>query len=139
MWRSKPHFSALDLGEPAVTVTDNPYGATFVIGAEAGNVINVAIQLNNSEGNALKQRGTIMGYLSNNADGDDLATAPDGGIAIGTDGLLIETVANQAFMMTSEATGEIDVDISETGTPTFYIVLVMASGERVISDAITFV
>ena len=138
MWRGKPHFSALDIGEPAVTITDFPHNATFVIGAESANVINVVIQLLDSQNNDLALRGDVRGYLSSDANGDALATAPNSGIAIGTDGLMIETLANQAFWLTSESDGDIDVDITETATPTFYIVLVMPNGQRVISAAIIF-
>ena len=64
--------------------------AEATIGAEGSNTINVAIQLLDSEGENLATRGAIKAYLSNDANGDSLATnAPSGGCAIGTDGVLI--------------------------------------------------
>ena len=67
------------------------------------------------------------------------ATAPAGGIAIGTDGALIETVANLAGTMISEADGDIDIDLTNaTTTPTFYLVVRLPTGGLAISDAITF-
>lgn len=67
-----------------------PMGATFVIGAEGGNVINVGIQLEDADGADLAARGSVQAYLSDDANGDSLiATLPDGGIAIGTDGVLV--------------------------------------------------
>lgn len=67
-----------------------PLAATFVVGAEGGDVINVAIQLNDADGVALAVRGAVKAYLSNDANGDSLATnAPSGGCAIGTDGVLV--------------------------------------------------
>lgn len=62
----------------------------FTVGAEGGDVINVAIQLKKAAGTDLAVRAALMAYLSNDANGDSLATnAPSGGCAIGTDGVLI--------------------------------------------------
>lgn len=118
--------------------TDIPMDASFTIGAEAANAINVVIQLQDKDGNDLANRGTVHFYLSSDANGDALATAPTGGIAIGTDGLCIETLADQAGILVSESDGDIDVTITDIGTPTIYLVLIMPLGHRVISGAITF-
>lgn len=112
--------------------------ATFVVGSEAGNIINVAVQLQDAAGTDMATRSCLFWYLAGDANGDSLATAPTGGIAIGTDGLLLETLDNQAGFVTSEADGDIDVDITDTGTPTMYLVLVMPNGSLAISGAITF-
>jgi hypothetical protein len=65
-------------------------GASFTVGAEGGNVINVAIQLQTGAGSDLPVRGAVKAYLSNDANGDSLiTTAPTGGTAIGTDGLIV--------------------------------------------------
>lgn len=111
----------------------------FVIGGEAANVINVAIQLKDSAGADLVVRGSIFAYLSDDANGDSLAgTAPSGGVAIGTDGLAIPLVAGKAFLLTSEADGDIDLDITEAGAATWHLILVMPDGKLVASGAITF-
>ncbi|MEX2126961.1 MAG: hypothetical protein WD871_01790 [Xanthobacteraceae bacterium] len=111
----------------------------FVIAAEAGNVINVAIQLKDSLAGDLAVRGSVFAYLSDDANGDSIAaTAPDGGIAIGTDGLAIPLVADKAFQLVSEADGDIDVDITEAGADTWFLILVMPDGRLVPSGAITF-
>lgn len=111
---------------------------TFVVGAEAGNVINVGIQLNKPDGSALDRRQAVLMYLSDDANGDTLATTPDGGFAIGTDGLAIEVLANQAAWLIAEADGDVDVDINESGAATFYMVVVKPDGRLAVSDAITF-
>lgn len=97
------HLAALHLGAAAgtqVTATaaelnkldGAPLDASFVIGAEGGNVINVAVQLKDGNGADLAVRGKVRAYLSDDANGDSVtATAPDGGIAIGTDGVFIGT------------------------------------------------
>jgi hypothetical protein len=63
----------------------------FTVGAETGgNTINVALQLKNFAGDDLVVRGKLKAYLAGDANGDSLAAAaPSGGVAIGTDGLLI--------------------------------------------------
>ena len=89
-----------------------PMGATFVIGAEAGNVINVGVQLNDADGTALALRGSIQAYLSDDANGDSLiATLPDGGIAIGTDGLLVPVAQVMADGIV------VDGDLAISATP----------------------
>ncbi len=116
-----------------------PLGAhTFTIGTEAADVINVVIQLKNIDGQDMDERAGLSWYLSNDAEGDDLATVPTGGIAIGTDGLLVESITNSAGLVVSESDGDIDVNITDTGTPTFYFVLVNPNGKLVVSSAITF-
>jgi hypothetical protein len=109
----------------------------FTVGAEAGDVINVAVQLNGK--GALAQRASVFAYLSDDAAGDSVvATAPSGAVAIGTDGLMIDVVAKKAFMLTSEADGDIDINITEAGTDTFYLIVVLPNGELAASGAITF-
>jgi len=115
--------------------------ATIAVGAEAADVINVAIQLEGSDGLGadLGVAGSVQFYMSDDADGSSIAAAAaSAGIAIGTDGLMIEWTANLAGLLVSEADGDIDVDVSEVGVDTWYLVLVMPNGELVISDAITF-
>lgn len=112
----------------------------FTVGAEAANVINVAVQLVDREnGNEIGERVSLLWYLSADANGDAIApAAPSGGIAIGTDGLLIEWTANLAGMVTSEADGDIDVSLTEAGALTVYLVLVAPDGKVYVSGAITF-
>jgi len=114
--------------------------ATFTIGTEAANVINVGVQLTDRHnGNELTERTCLPWYMSDDANGDSIAgTAASGGIAIGTDGLLIEWTANLAGLATCEADGDIDIDITETGIDTWYLVLVMPDGRLQVSGAITF-
>jgi hypothetical protein len=115
-------------------------GATIVVGAEnAGTgVINVAIQLIDANGADLAMRACVMSYLSNDANGDSVvAPVHSGAVAIGTDGLLLPMVAKTNFMLTSEADGDIDINITEAGAKTAYLVLVMPNGSLVVSGAIT--
>jgi len=116
----------------------NELNAIFTVGTEAADAINVAVQLKDGNGQNCTVRHTLAWYLSSNANGDALASATDGGIAIGTDGLLIEAVTNLAGFVTSEADGDIDVTLTESGTGTWYLVLVMPNAALKVSGAITF-
>lgn len=113
--------------------------AKFTIGAEAANAINVAIQLKDREnGNELAERVALHWYLSADTNGDAIAVVPDGGIAIGTDGLLLEWTANLSGLVVSEADGDIDVTITESTAKSFYLILVAPDGKLLSSGAITF-
>lgn len=114
-------------------------GAKFTVGAEDTNVIGVAVQLiDRQNGNEINERIAMPWYLAGDANGDSVASAPSGGIAIGTDGLLLEWTANVSGLVVSESDGDIDVAITDTGTPTLYLVLVAPDGKLLISGAITF-
>lgn len=111
----------------------------ITVGAQAGNVINVVIQLNDFAGEALTERGSLFAYLSDDANGDSIAaTAPSVGWSIGTDGVLIPVVTNKAAQLVSEVDGDIDIDIEEAGAATWYLILVLPSGRLLASEAITF-
>ncbi len=117
------------------------HGVTFTIGAEDTNSINVGLQLEDANGFELLQRGVVYVYLSDDIGGDGVvATAPDGDIAVGTDGVILgELVADKVFLLQSEVDGDIDLDIGEAGALTVYLcVIVPVSGLLVVSSAITF-
>lgn len=113
--------------------------AVITVGAEGTNSINVAIQLR-AGGADLAQVGHVWAYLSDAATGIGVtATAPDGDIAVGTDGAIIgELVADKIFLLQSEADGDIDLDIGEAAGGTWYLVIILPGGTVTVSDAITF-
>lgn len=116
-----------------------PMAAAFTVGTQASTTINVAIQLNDANGVALATRGSVLAYISDDANGDSIAaTAPNGGWAIGTDGLLIPIVANKAAVLVSESDGDIDINVVESGTDTFYIIVVLPNGKLAASGALSF-
>lgn len=115
-------------------------GASFTIGAEASNAINVAVQLTDAKGDALDERVCVTAFLSDASTGDSISgTAPATSVAIGTDGSIIGTLATDlAWIIQAEAGGSFDLDITETGADTWYLVVVLPDGTQVVSDAITF-
>jgi hypothetical protein len=114
-------------------------GATIVVGTEVPNDINVTVQLTNAAGTAMATASVVDFYLADDAAGLDRSTvAPDGGIAIGTDGSMTEYAANLAGALTSEADGDIDITFTESGAATWYLVIVLPNKSFVVSAAITF-
>ncbi len=114
--------------------------ASFTIGAEVGNVKNVAIQLKDGKTGAdCNERRSCWAYFSDDANGDSIvATAPSGAVAIGTDGVLYDVGgAKKVFFLVSESDGDIDINITEAGAKTLYLVLVLENQLKV-SGAITF-
>ena len=113
--------------------------ATFTIGAEGSNAINTVIQISDRHnGGDLSEKVAIPWYLSSDAGGNVISAAPQTGIAIGTDGLLIEWTNNVSGIVVSEDDGDIDLTITDTGVATFYINLIMPDGKVYTSGAITF-
>lgn len=120
--------------------TTNPplAGCSFTIGAEAANVINVVVQLVDGYGTDMAERSVVDYYLSSDTNGDTLAADP-GTTAIGTDGtILVEYTDDLVGKAISEADGDIDFNVTHTGTSTFYLNIVLPNGKKKTSAAITF-
>jgi hypothetical protein len=132
---------AFDASQSGLAQT--PLTASFTIAAQSGNGIAVVAQLKYLTGQVLAERRAVKVYISDNVNGDTQGP-PAGGtdvtVAVGTDGLLIETLANSAGIAVSEADGDIDLTLTKvaTGAETVYLVLIMPDGRLVVSDAITF-
>lgn len=115
--------------------------ATMTVGAETANVITVAVTLKvDPTQTAEAVRKSVLAYVCDDANGDTFnVTAVDGGVAVGTNGIVIPLVASKAFMLVSESNGRIDVALTHAaGAKTVRLVLVMPSGRLVVSGAITF-
>jgi hypothetical protein len=131
---------------PAVVERKNPYSVTkisdvsFTIGAEAANVKTVACQLKDRYGADLAVRGYVKWFLSDDAAGDTFnVTAPDGGVAAGTDGWVSSTVTGKRGEALSEADGDLDIAITHAaGAKTVYLNIVLPDGTIKTSGAVTF-
>jgi hypothetical protein len=110
----------------------------FTVGAENTNVINVAIQLKDARtGSDLAERRAVLAFLSQDANGDAVVGTALDTVAIGTDGVAIPLVAGKCYLLISEADGDIDINITEDATGTYYL-FVLANGQLHRSGAITF-
>jgi hypothetical protein len=115
--------------------------ATFAIGAETANVITVAVQLQDARRRNLATRTQVRWAIFADANGDAfIATAPDGGVAAGTNGAILQTVTGKYGVATVEANGRLDVAITHAaGAKTVYLGIELPDGSYVVSSAITFV
>jgi hypothetical protein len=107
------------------------------VSAEDTNVVTVTIQLKKANGDDLAARGCLKAYLSDDANGDSVvATAPDGHVAISGDGLCMHLITDKVFLLTSESDGDITLTVTESGTKSCYLILVLPSGKLVASAEI---
>jgi hypothetical protein len=114
--------------------------AAFTIGTETANVIRVTVQLKDLAGEDITERvGNVLGYLSATQDYPSFVSDPSGGWAIvSNSGTLSQFISNRVAHFTSNVSGVFAVDITESGTKTFYLVLVLPNGKLISSNAITF-
>jgi hypothetical protein len=120
----------------------NQFGLTnFLVGAKSGNVINVAVQLQDARGQTLRSLAHAKCYLSDNSDGSTLtATASTSPFAIGVNGVLLDiTTTGKVFSVVSNASGQFDVNITQTaGGTNQYLVVIHPAGGITVSPIIAF-
>ena len=112
----------------------------FVIGAEASNIINVGMTFKDASGTAKAEGVCCQAYLSDDSAGNSIvATAPTT-VAAGTNGKIAALVAGKVFQFNPvAASGLLDINITlSSGAATYYLVVVLPNGKRVVSGAITF-
>ena len=110
----------------------------FTVGAEAANVINVAVVVKDLNGSAVATKRKVYAWLSATAGAVVVTTAPTGGVAVGTDGTVISSPqANKEVNIITTAAGKFDLNVTDTGTPTFYL-NIETQGQVFSSPAITF-
>jgi len=116
-----------------------PVDATITVGAEVANVINVAIQLKDYLGNDLTAPSYVRAYFCTTSAGTtkELTTVSTE-TAIGTDGEILIVTAKKEYMLLSEADGDIDIDITDTGTNDTYLAIVLPTGRIIVSANIKF-
>lgn len=121
-----------------INITQPCVDAAITVGAENTNVRAITIQLKDANGKDIAYRQVLNAYVFADANGDAFATTGGStGIAIGTDGALLAVVAKKAFILVSEADGDIDLTWTDTGTEVAYLALEMPNGRLVFSSALT--
>lgn len=114
------------------------WDATFVIDDEGSNARDVHIQLLDFAGNDLAVPAAIKAYLASDAAGLEISTdtpTTDTAIADGIGSLAVLTTS-QAYLLVSEADGDVSVTITDTDAHNYYLVLVMPNGKLVVSAII---
>jgi len=104
---------------------DAPTALAALPAADAGNVSLGHIAIENNAGD----------WTANT---DDLTNASDVTTAAFTDSTETPIAGAKAWMLTSESDGDIDLVVTEAGAATWYLVLVLPNGKRIVSGAITF-
>ena len=124
---------------PELNLLDNQVAsATFVVGADAGTTVEVNVQFKDAAGVDMATPVSLDWYYSSDSAGlDPLTAAHDGGSAAGTDGALIENVANLSGRLISEADGDFDIIATDAGAFTSHLVIVMPNGSLAISTVMT--
>lgn len=114
--------------------------ATFTVGAESSNVVNFACQLKDENGKALTQRVNVRAYFADAPTGAAIqATAASSTVAIGTNGAIVaELVTKKAWLITTNATGQFDINATEAGAKTAYLVVVLPDGTLKVSGVGTW-
>lgn len=109
---------------------------TFTVGTEDGSdVINVAMQAKDSEGNDLAERCVFEVGLFADANGDAWQTAENYTIAAGTDGDVLEIVADKHLKVITETDGDADIDLTLSGAGTSYLIAFGPTGKVIGTSA----
>ena len=111
---------------------------TITVGAEVADVINVAVQLKDVDGTNLAAEHLCTVWLSDAPKGT-WGTPPDS-LAVGTNGIIQFQPKDAVpwYMISSNATGQFDLDIGWNEEGTFYLNLEYG-GKIFASAAITFI
>lgn len=109
--------------------------ATVTVGDESANARAITIQLKDAYGNDIDYIEMVEILIVNSSDLTTLAApAPSTGLAAGTDGALMQVVANNLYIATSESDGDIDLTWTDTGTAAAFIHVRLPGGAWVSGD-----
>ena len=115
------------------------YSATFTIADQSGETRLVTIQFKDWAGNNLTVPVSVLCYTASDATGLTPTALEDEELLEATYGKLQTIVTKTLYQLISTAAGKADVTVTENGTDTYYLVLVLPNGKLVVSDALTFV
>lgn len=110
--------------------------ASFSLATAAGGAQTVSIQLEDGFGYDVAEKTCVQVYLSSSAVGDGIDGAADS-LAGGTDGSVLSLATGKLALCQSESDGDIDIAVADsTSAATWYMVVVLPNGKRVVSGAI---
>ncbi len=111
--------------------------SVITVGAESTSVCNVAVQFNDATGTALAETAVANIYFSTDTAGQTVAAVA---AAIGTDGTIIATTEASvaAYLVASEADGDLDLNVTKAGAYTGYLQIVNPDGTLTTSGVITW-
>ena len=122
-----------------VTEVGCVYGATITVPTISSDTFAVTIQLKDYAGNDLKVPAAVLCYVSSTVAGiDPTAISAEITTTSGGDGATLVVLAKYSWQLISEADGDIAIDVTDDGSDTLYLVLVMPNGKLVVSGALAF-
>lgn len=132
-------ISALgNLVSNGIAITRPCVDASIVIGDQATHTRTITIQLKDAKGNDINYVETFeMFVFANAAMTAFAATGGSTGVAVGTDGALLATVAKKRFICTSEADGDWDGTWVDDADETAYLAIRLPNGRMIVSSALT--
>ena len=115
------------------------HDATITVPAISSDTFAVTIQLKDWAGNDLEEAAHIHCYVSSTSTGlDPTAISAEITTTSGGDGATLVSLAKYSWELISEADGDIAIDVTDDGSDTLYLVLVMPDGRLVVSGALAF-
>ena len=120
-------------------IVDCAYDADITVGTLSGDTYPITIQLKDFEGNNLTVPAGVMAYYADSATGID-PSALNSEIALtgSGDGAVLIHLTHYLYQLISEADGDIDITITDTGTTAQYLTLLMPDGRLVVSGSLGF-
>lgn len=114
--------------------------STIAVGVEAANAITCTITLKDRNSVACSNLTSLIVYISDDSAGvGECATAPATSVLAGaSSGAFTSIVSKKLGLYSFKSDGTGTLVITETGTPTYYLVVVFPDGQRLVSGAITF-
>jgi len=104
------------------------HSVAFTVGAEDGsNNITVNVQANDVQGNPVEEKVALTLMLVDAADPTAFNTS-DYTISAGTDGDIVQAVADGVIIGLTEADGDLDIVLQIAGAATSYMIAIGPSG-----------
>lgn len=116
-------------------IIDRAYDCIITVGT-CTTTCAVVVQLKDFEGKDLNVKGTVLIYLTSDADGNTTDNIDN--IAAGTDGIVYELLADKVYMAISEDDGDIDLTCTEAADTDVYVNVVLPNGKVVTSTVLDF-
>jgi hypothetical protein len=121
----------------SASALDAQIGVT--VAAEAADLIAVTFELQDPAGNPLAQRWVGEVWLSDSDFGDLAAVAPNGGVSVTTgEQLGADLVTDKHIKAISDGNGAITIDVVDSATPTFFVMVAGFGISVPVSASITF-
>ena len=116
-------------------------GVTITVSAEGATVANqrdITMQFTKADGTDCDAVVFFKIHMFADAAGAAFVTTGGStGVAAGTDGALLATVAKKSFLATSESDGDFDCIYTDTGTESVFMAVELPNGRLVFADELT--